>query len=54
MRITRPRKGRILEKAGLRYVACWLPANVADDLTDAIEEGRKIAENALMKAEEHK
>ena len=25
MTLTRPRKARILEKAGLRYVAGWLP-----------------------------
>ena len=29
MTITRPRKARILEKAGLRYVAGWLPTKRA-------------------------
>ena len=29
MTLTRPRKARILEKAGLRYVAGWLDADEA-------------------------
>lgn len=52
MTLTRPRKARILEKAGLRYVAAWLPAKTANDLTDVIAEGDKIAADALANVEE--
>jgi len=45
--LTRPRKARILEKAGLRYVAAWVPAAAADALRDEIEKGRIIEANAL-------
>lgn len=45
MTITRPRKARILEKAGLQYVAAWLPNQVAEDLQPEIEATKaKIAE----------
>ena len=37
MTFTRPRKARILEKAGLRYVAGWLPAERAAAVHDDIE-----------------
>ena len=51
MTLTRPRKARILEKAGLRYVAAWLPAAAADALHDEIEKGRIIEVNALASAQ---
>jgi len=37
MTLTRPRKARILEKAGLRYVAGWLPSALADVVQADIE-----------------
>lgn len=45
MTLTRPRKARLLEKAGLQYVAAWLPAKTADDLQPEIEATKaRIAE----------
>lgn len=45
MTITRPRKARILEKAGLRYVAGWLPQEQAEAVIDKIEAAKpKVAE----------
>ena len=49
MTITRPRKQRILEKAGLRYVAAWLPADLVDSLAPEIEKAEIIAADALAK-----
>ena len=51
MTITRPRKARILEAAGLRYVAAWLPAATADSLQPDIEAAEKTAADALKKVE---
>ena len=45
--LTRPRKQRILEKAGLRYVAAWLPVDLADSLAPEIEKAEIIAADAL-------
>ena len=50
--ITRPRKRRILEKAGLRYVAAWLPADMADSLAPEIEKAEIIAAVAIAKVKE--
>ena len=47
--ITRPRKQRILEKAGLRYVAGWLPADMANSLAPEIEKAKTIAADVLAK-----
>lgn len=52
MTITRPRKGRILEKAGLRYVAAWLPAKIVEDLQPEIEAAEAVVAAELAKAEE--
>ena len=49
MTITRPRKARILEKAGLRYVAGWLPEKQADEVSRQIKETEKQVELALPK-----
>ena len=54
MTITRPRKARILEKAGLRYVAAWLPADLVDDLQPKIEAAQEIENKALAEAEQTK
>ena len=51
MTLTRPRKARILEKAGLRYVAAWLPAELVDELQPKIEATQKTAAEILIKAE---
>ena len=37
MTLTRPRKARILEKAGLRYVSGWLPADTAASVQSDID-----------------
>jgi len=50
--ITRPRKARILEKAGLRYVAGWLPAAVADAVQADIELAQGTVTLALSTTEE--
>ena len=50
--ITRPRKQRILEKAGLRYVAGWLPADLANSLASEIEKAKNIAADALANVKE--
>ena len=49
--LTRMRKKRILEKAGLRYVAAWLPAAAAHALHDEIKKGRVLEANALAIAQ---
>lgn len=44
MTLTRPRKARILEKAGLRYLAAWLPAETVEKLQPEVEATeRKVA-----------
>ena len=53
MTLTRPRKARILEKAGLRYVAGWLPASLVDQLQPEIEAAEKTAADALAKVEKN-
>ena len=45
--ITRPRKARILERAGLRYVAGWLPAAAADAVHADIELAQETVTSAL-------
>jgi hypothetical protein len=45
--LTRPRKARILEKAGLRYVAVWLPSDLADSLAPEIEKAKIIAADVI-------
>ncbi len=49
---TRPRKQRIMEKAGLRFVAAWLPFAVADALQPEIDAADKIAVAALNNVEQ--
>jgi hypothetical protein len=51
MTLTRPRKARILERAGLRYVAAWLPTDLVDDLQPKIEATEKTAAEILIEAE---
>lgn len=50
MTLTRPRKGRILEKAGLRYIAAWLPAETVEKLQPEIEIAEAIVAEELAKA----
>jgi len=52
MTLTRPRKARILEKAGLRYVAGWLPTALADAVQDDIELAQGRVTLALSTKEE--
>jgi len=47
--LTRPRKARLLEGAGLRYVGAWLPQKVAADLAPAIAEGDAMVAEVLAK-----
>ena len=47
MTLTRPRKQRIMEKAGLRYIAAWLPVELAEKLKPEIEKA-KVAETAAL------
>ena len=52
--LTRPRKARILEKAGLRYVAGWLPADRAAYVLSDIEAAQSAVDAALTEAtQEH-
>ena len=48
--ITRPRKSRILEKAGLRYLAAWLSAETVEALHSEIEETEAKVAVELAKA----
>lgn len=48
MTITRPRKARILEKAGLQYVAAWLPKQVAEGLHPEIKATESRIEEVLV------
>lgn len=50
MTLTRPRKARILEKAGLRYVAAWLPANTVEKLEPEIKQAEDAAKAAIEAA----
>ena len=52
MTLTRPRKARILEKAGLRYVAGWLPSAAASAVKADIELAQETVILALQNAEE--
>lgn len=52
MKLTRPRKARILEKAGLRYVAGWLPAVRAAAVQTDIELSQEYVNLALSNVEE--
>ena len=47
MTLTRPRKARILESAGLRYVAGWLPAVIAASVQVEIEAAEAKVTEAL-------
>lgn len=47
MTLTRPRKARILEKAGLQYVAAWLPKQAAEDLQPEIKATESRIEEIL-------
>lgn len=49
MTLTRPRKKRILESAGLRYVAGWLPQKQAAEVLQQIKEAEKQVAAALPK-----
>jgi len=50
--LTRPRKARILEKAGLRYVAGWLPVKRAVAVQDDIELAQEAVTLALATIKE--
>ncbi len=52
MTITRPRKARILEKAGLRYVAGWLAKERAAAVQADIALSKKYVRLALSSLEE--
>ena len=52
MTLTRPRKARILEKAGLRYVAGWLPTKRAAAVQADIELAQEYVRLALLSLEE--
>ena len=54
MTLTRPRKARILEKAGLRHVSGWLPIAVADAVQVEMEAAEKVVDAALAKADAEK
>jgi hypothetical protein len=50
--MTRPRKARALEKAGLRYVAGWLPSAVAAAVQVDIDLAQETVILALATVEE--
>ena len=52
MTLTRPRKARILEKAGLRYVAGWLPTERAAAVQADIESAQEHITWALATIKE--
>jgi len=54
MKLTRPRKARILEKAGLRYVAGWLPVDMVDALQPEIAATEKTVTEMLDKLDQKK
>jgi len=47
MTLTRPRKKRILESAGLRYVAGWLPKDEAAEVDKKLAEAERLIVAAL-------
>lgn len=47
MSIVRSRKARILEKAGLRYVAGWLQKERAEEIKQEIEAAKPAVEEAI-------
>jgi len=51
--LTRPRKKRILEKAGLQYVAGWLPAATAASVQADIELAQATVILALATVEKN-
>lgn len=52
MSITRPRKKRILEKAGLRYVAGWLPKEQAEEVLSEISAEQDRVDEILARIEQ--
>jgi len=52
--LTRPRKRRALEKAGLRYVAAWLPADRVDTLQPEIAATEKTVTKVLDELDQKK
>lgn len=55
MSITRPRRQRILENAGLRHVSAWLPAKTVKKLQPKINATKiLVAEEMARVAEEDK
>ena len=50
MTITRPRKARILEKAGLRYVAGWIDESHVQAVEDQIAAAKARVDDALANA----
>jgi len=52
MIITRPRKARLLEGAGLRYVGAWLPADLAESLAPAIKAAEAVVADTLARVGE--
>jgi len=54
MNLTRPRKRRALEKAGLRYVAAWLPVDIVDMLQPKIAATEKTVTELLSKLDQKK
>ena len=50
--MTRPRKKRILEKAGLRYVAGWLPSAAASAVRSDIDLAQETVTLALATLED--
>lgn len=52
MTLVRSRKARILEKAGLRYVAGWVDAADARAVIDKIEAAKLRVEAAVLGAGE--
>jgi len=46
-KLTRPRKARLLEKAGLRYVSGWLPQQQADEVLQQIHDADDLVKASL-------
>jgi len=49
MTMTRPRKQRILERAGLKFVSGWLPIKAAIDVSQQIKDAEALVDAALPK-----
>jgi len=47
--ISRPRKARILERAGLKFVSGWLPIKAAIDVSQQIKDAEALVDAALPK-----